>query len=62
MKNKQTKTVQSLTQNKILKNKFRKDMQDHYTENYKTQMREISETVNKWRIITMFKNTKTHYC
>ena len=34
-------------------------MQDYFTENFKTQMKEISESQNEWRIITTLKNWRT---
>ena len=34
--------------NKVLRNKFTKEVKDLYTESYKTLLREIKENVNKW--------------
>lgn len=34
--------------NKVLRNKFTKEVKDFYTESYKTLLKEIEENLNKW--------------
>lgn len=43
--------LQKLPKNKILRNKFTKELQDLYTENYKKLLKEIKEHINKWKDI-----------
>lgn len=38
----------SIKKNKMLSNKFNQEVQDLYTENYKTLLKEMKENLNKW--------------
>ena len=58
--NEQTKIeIKKIAPKKLIcKNKLTKAMQDMYTENYRTLLKEIKEGLNKWRH-SMLMNEKT---
>ena len=48
----------SIKKNKIQQNKFNKEVQDKYTENYKTLKKKIKGDLNKWKHILCTSNVR----